>query len=98
MDADLISTHVRDLGHKSGMQLDDITVSILRIPISRGKNCGVAGNGKVMSSLWKEFENARKHGEEWKISPTPDIMKQAEQSWVYYICPVCSKEGKQCCL
>ncbi|KAI6029952.1 hypothetical protein BKA83DRAFT_4489863 [Pisolithus microcarpus] len=90
---------VTESSMESGLFLDSEFVSILCIPISRGKGHGVVGNGTVMMPIWEEFWTSLEQmkqdmGLAWRSHITLDLLKQAGESHVHYLCPICSKDGR----
>ncbi|KAI5999280.1 hypothetical protein EDD15DRAFT_2363368 [Pisolithus albus] len=90
---------VTELSMESGLSLDSEFVSILCIPISRGKGYGVVGNGAVIMPIWEEFWKAleqmkQEMGLAWRSHITSDLLEQAGESYVHYQCPICSKDGR----
>ncbi|KIK21075.1 hypothetical protein PISMIDRAFT_24002 [Pisolithus microcarpus 441] len=63
------------------------------------KGHGVVGNGTVMMPIWEEFWTSLEQmkqdmGLAWRSHITLDLLKQAGESHVHYLCPICSKDGR----
>ncbi|KAN0091609.1 hypothetical protein V8E55_005175 [Tylopilus felleus] len=72
--------------------------AILRMPIQRGGNHGVVGNGKDIMAVWKVFEAMKILGvgrvpEAWRETISAPILQQSEHcgQYNYYHCTACNE-------
>jgi len=83
--------------------MEDIYQKTLCIPICRGMENGIVGNGRVIVNMWWEVEKAEEQRKKdisvvLKGHLTSDVLQSATQSHVYYHCPLCIGNGRECYL
>ena len=85
------------LSHPHGMKIQEM----LRIPIQRGDDHGIVGNGQMVLLAWKMYQRMKHE----KSTITEEMWTQLDRAYdslrleiagekIYYECPTCSSKGK----
>jgi hypothetical protein len=85
------------------LSMEDTYQMVLCIPIHRGMEDGIVGNGRVIMMMWEEVEKAEGQKKKdismaLKTHLTSDLSQLPPQSHVYYHCPLCIRNGRECYL
>ena len=91
------STDIRALTHSHRKRIQDI----LRIPIQRGGNHGIVGNGQAVLLVWKIYQSIKDHkssisAEMWTQCNDAhnSLRSEIDGDKVYYGCLTCNSKRK----